>query len=511
MQGRKSVEPRLFYQTTLESLVPAEYPIRRLAAVLDLSWVRPATRACYSHTGKPSIDPVVLAKMWILGFLYNIPSERQLLREIQVNLAYRWYINYDLDESLPDHSVLSKARRRFGERFFQQLFDHVLRDCREAGLIAGDVLFLDSTEVRADASRESFTALRYTGEGYLEELERHAEEDSQTCDDEDEKGSGMGRRRPRSSKVSASKRSTTDPDATLSSRAGCKSQPAYKTHVAVDAAEGVVTAVSVSDASTDDTAMVPALIESHEGQLSLPKQVSADTLYGSQESLEYLQEGKSIETVIRQRSGGNKHGGYDKRKFRYDLKHDVYTCPAGQTLIRRRTQKGNETNGPWGKAFYSCDASTCQACSCRAECLGRKSTSKARTITRFDTPYAHRAEAACATARGKQLLKRRQTCVEGVFARGKGQHRLSRARWRGLSNLKIQALVTMTVMNLKKLMKALPGSHCPALRERFLAFSALGKALFAAVKPQNCFKWLGMLFSETNHKIKTSPVPFAQC
>src|SRR4030042_5027783 len=137
MQGSKSYEGRLFYQVTLDSLVPEDHLVRRLVKIIDLAWTRAATAEHYSNTGRPSIDPVVIAKMMILGFLYNINSERQLMREIQVNLAYRWYLGYDLDEDIPNHSVLSKARRRLGQHFFERLFGSVLQLCRQSGLIDG--------------------------------------------------------------------------------------------------------------------------------------------------------------------------------------------------------------------------------------------------------------------------------------------------------------------------------------------------------------------------------------
>ena len=109
MQGSKSLEGQLFYYVSLEQLVPPDHLVRRLAEVLDISWIRRATSAAYSHTGRPSVDPIVIAKMMLLGFLYNISSERQLAREIQVNLAYRWYLGYDLNEAVPNHSVLSNS------------------------------------------------------------------------------------------------------------------------------------------------------------------------------------------------------------------------------------------------------------------------------------------------------------------------------------------------------------------------------------------------------------------
>ena len=108
MQGHKQFEPRLFYKISLNDLVPQNHLVRRLAEVLDFSWIRSATATLYSDTGRPSIDPEVVAKLLLLGYFYNIASERQLMRDVQVNLAYRWYLGYDLDEEIPDHSILSE-------------------------------------------------------------------------------------------------------------------------------------------------------------------------------------------------------------------------------------------------------------------------------------------------------------------------------------------------------------------------------------------------------------------
>ncbi len=116
MMGQRDFETKLYYQLSLHELVPKDHLLRRIAERVDFSFVRPLCRSYYSHTGQPSVDPVVIFKMLLLGYLYGVTSERRLMAETQVNLAYRWFLGYDLDEAIPDHSVLSKARRRFGPR-----------------------------------------------------------------------------------------------------------------------------------------------------------------------------------------------------------------------------------------------------------------------------------------------------------------------------------------------------------------------------------------------------------
>jgi len=447
MQGSKHCEGRLFYQVSLESLVPQDHMLRRLAKVVELGWVRTATAEHYSNTGKPSIDPVVIAKMMIVGFLYNINSERQLMREIQVNLAYRWYLSYDLDEDIPNHSVLSKARRRLGQCFFERLFGSVLQLCRQFGLIDGSNVLIDSTLVRGNASVESVTALKYSPAQYFQQLDAVAESEEQVDVDQRQKGDELGSNRPGDNRLCDQKRSTTDPDATLA-RKGKTAVLGYKTHVCADSHKGVITAVTVSTAAADDTSAVPELLDKHiEALDEMPQRMVADGTYGSQDCLAYVQD-KGIETVVKKRSGGNKHGGYDKSNFVYDSVKDIFTCPAGEQLRRIRTDIKKS------KAHYRCDACCCGSCVQRSVCLGENSTARSRTVTRFDTPYEARAQAACSSSLGRKLLTVRQTLLEGLFGQGKNFHGLGRARWRGLGNMFIQSLLIATVLNVKKLLSS---------------------------------------------------------
>jgi transposase len=444
MQGCKHFEPRLFYQVSLEQFVPKDHLVRRLAELLDFGWVRRTTAQYYSHTGRPSIDPVVVAKLLLLGYLYNIGSERQLMRDVQVNLAYRWYLGYDLDEEIPDHSILSKGRRRFGVVFFEQLFAYILDCCQQASLVQGENVLIDSTVVEANASWDSVTTLRYRPAQYWQQLE-------EVADVESDGGEGceplMGHKRPGKQRTCDQKYSRTDPEASIYRRRGGEPKLAYKTHFMADADKGVITAVSVTAASEDDTAVVPELVEHHERHCGTPQRAVADRLYGSRDCLGYLQD-KGIETVIAQRKGGNKYGGFEKSEFTYDSQRDVYHCPAGEVLYRRHRRRKD------GKTSYSADREVCQSCRLRSQCVGSKLPNAVRHVTRFDKPYVERAQAACSSAHGKRLLVRRQTCMEGLFGQGKSQHGLDRARLRGLVKMKMQALLTATVINVKKLLQA---------------------------------------------------------
>lgn len=155
MMGQKVLQEKLFYDFSLSKRVPDDHILRRLSEVVDITFVRRLTAPFYSHTGQPSIDPVVLFKMMLLGYLYGITSERKLAEECSLNLAFMWYLGYDLDETTPDHSVISKARSRYGKETFEEFFEHVLGLCVRAGLVTSEKLFADSTLIRANASLDS--------------------------------------------------------------------------------------------------------------------------------------------------------------------------------------------------------------------------------------------------------------------------------------------------------------------------------------------------------------------
>lgn len=155
MMGQKVFQEKFFYDISLSKRIPEDHILRRINEFVDLSFIRLLTASFYSHTGQPSVDPVVLFKMMLLGYLYGITSERKLAEECSLNMAFMWYLGYDLDEKTPDHSVISKARSRYGKETFEKFFEHILDLCVKAGLVTGEKVFADSTLIRANASLKS--------------------------------------------------------------------------------------------------------------------------------------------------------------------------------------------------------------------------------------------------------------------------------------------------------------------------------------------------------------------
>ena len=156
MGRRQQRRNKLFYTSfSLDQRIRPDNPLCKISEIVDFSFVRPAVAELYGLRGNPSIDPIVLLKLMLILFLENIPSERELMRRLPERLDWLWFCQYDLDSDLPNHSVLSKARRRWGMDLFRAFFQNILGQCVEAGLVAGEVVHLDSSLIHADASVDS--------------------------------------------------------------------------------------------------------------------------------------------------------------------------------------------------------------------------------------------------------------------------------------------------------------------------------------------------------------------
>src|SRR5436305_6145049 len=157
MMGRSiRDQEQLFYSFNLEEVVPDDHLVRAITRILDLSWVRAELAPHYSHTGRPSIDPVLMFRMLIVGYVFAIRSERALCREVQLNLAYRWFCGLGIEDKLPDHSAFSRARN---ERFrnsgiFRRVFERVVEACIAAGLVGGEGFAVDASLIAADANKQ---------------------------------------------------------------------------------------------------------------------------------------------------------------------------------------------------------------------------------------------------------------------------------------------------------------------------------------------------------------------
>src|ERR1700751_2259472 len=156
MGGRERGQGQLFYAFDLDKAVPAGHLVGPIDGVLDVDWVHKELAPYYSHPGRPSIDPVLMIRLLIVGYVFAIRSERQLCSEVQVNLAYRWFCKLGIEDGIPDHSVFSRARH---ERFRQsealrRVFESVVAKCIAAGLVGGEAFSIDASLIRADVDKK---------------------------------------------------------------------------------------------------------------------------------------------------------------------------------------------------------------------------------------------------------------------------------------------------------------------------------------------------------------------
>jgi len=493
MMGHKVFQEKFFYDFSLSRRIPGDHILRRLNEVVDFSFVRRLTAQFYSHTGQPSVDPVVLFKMMLLGYLYGITSERRLAEECSLNLAFMWYLGYDLDEATPDHSVISKARARYGQETFEEFFEKVLALCVEAGLVKGEQLFADSTLIQANASLKSvvlradafqpprsprahvkrvFTENPVIADEH-EGLSNHPGMQEAAADRNGTQGfalpvakekdtdhqilrSPAARRRGRPSKPESGFNrecvSITDPDASIVSRPNLPLAPRYKQHFTVDGGR-VITAVKVTPAAVEDYIPVSELLDR---QPVIPHQFCADSHYGIPEVYRDLKD-RGIIPVIPRRSAHVRKprpGHVSIDAFKYDAQNDVYVCPQGKQLRRLVFEERHR------RYHYRPRQRDCRDCPIRDGCANKKSV---RTVTRSpDQEALEWGIAHWQIPEAKKVLRRRSVVAEGTVAEAKGLHGLRRAVCRGLEKVSIQALLTASVQNLKRLVK----SRVSALRSK---------------------------------------------
>jgi transposase len=156
MGRREGGQGQFFYSFDLDKVVPADHLVRQIDNVLDLDWVHGELARYYSHTGRPSIDPVLMIRILIVGYVFAIRSERRLCSEVQVNLAYRWFCKLGIEDGIPDHSVFSRARHeRFRESdALRWVFEGVVAKCIAAGLVGGEAFSIDASLIKADVDKK---------------------------------------------------------------------------------------------------------------------------------------------------------------------------------------------------------------------------------------------------------------------------------------------------------------------------------------------------------------------
>jgi len=448
-----------FISGTLSQYIPDDHILKRVEAVLDLSWLGDEVKELYSEdNGRPCIDPERAVRLMLAGFFHGVVHDRKLLREAQVNIAYRWFAGYELDDALPDHSSLTRIRQRWGEERFRAIFERSVMQCVQAGLVRGEMLHLDASLIRADVSWRSL-------------VQQHVSK--VLAENEVPESEPAGKPK----KVSA-----TDPDASLArTNAGQRLEPSYKQHTAVDDLGQVIVDVAVTTGEASESQQLPHQLARVAQQLGqLPRVVTGDRGYASSTNYETL-ERLGIEALIPPRPERVPHRGLPLRRFAYDAHHDRVRCPAGKHLLRMARGRDG-----W---FYRARPADCQGCPRRGECV--PATARVRSVCIMDG-YPALLRARRRIERGwsgsmVEASRRHRWQVEGVHGEAKTQHGLRRAVRRGLSNVRIQAYLTAVVINLKRLAlhtARLLSAIC-ALRTLRRLLSALGDHLIS-LRPPYC-------------------------
>lgn len=468
MQGVKPAQDGLFVYGSLDSMVPADDPYRRLDALLDLAWVRQETRRLYSWTGRPSIDPVVIAKLLLIAYMEGITSERELLRQVHVNLSFRRFLGYRLDEALPDHSALSRARYRLGQPFSQKLFEYVLSLCLDAGLVGGEHQSIDSTFVQANASLASLRP-RLVPLAARDFTERLFEENP--VEEEKAKGSSSGRGGG-GGRCNDAFVSRTDPDCGLKRRGGGEARLGYLVHYSVDRLKQVITGVRTTAAHIPDSSQIVPLVDQIRKRGIPVRSVAADKGYSAGAVYQALDE-QGVEGFIPMpEKRGERRGRFSQQDFTYEPVGDRFLCPAGKALpLVRVDPKG-------GGRQYRARPGDCQTCPLRERCTD----ARARTL-RISPYHEHleRARQRLRTPAARRAAIARRTGPERLFAEGKGCHGLARAHYRGQANMEQQALLTATVQNLRRYVqaqtRAFSGAAALRVASAFELVSRIGSVL----------------------------------
>ncbi|CAJ6931257.1 transposase [Burkholderia pseudomallei] len=393
---------------TLEELVPKDHLLRQIDATVDFEFIRAKVAHLYcADNGRPALDPVVMFKLLFIGYLFGVRSERQLMREVQVNVAYRWFARFRLTDKVPDASTFSQNRRR---RFtdttvYQEIFDEIVRQAIKRGLVDGRVLYTDSTHLKANANKGKFDVvkLEQTPAAYTEALNAAVDADRaahgrKPLDRDDDE--------PPSSKDT--KISRTDPDSGYMVRDDKPKGFFYLDHRTVDAKHAIITDTHVTPASVHDSQPYLDRLDRQRERFEFKVEaVGLDAGYFTPAVCQGLEE-RGIAGVMGYRTPNHKPGMFYKRQFKYDAYRNEYVCPQGQALPYSTTNR-------LGYREYKSNAQICGRCPVRSQCTN--SAIAVKVVTRHVWERAkERVDARRLTEWGQRIYARRKQTVERSFA-----------------------------------------------------------------------------------------------
>ncbi|WP_144025572.1 IS1182 family transposase [Paenibacillus rhizosphaerae] len=440
---RSNREKQQAYElVSIEELVPQDHLLRKVDKYINFSFIAEKVRPLYCEdNGRPAIDPVVLFKMIFLGYFYGIRSERQLERDIQTNLAYRWFLGLGLTDRVPDHSTISWNRRmRFKDTtIFQDIFDEIVLQAIQHRMVGGRVLISDSTHVKASANKH-----RYTKEQVLQNTRDYIDELNAAVE-ADRKAHGKKPLKPREEVVEEKevRVSTTDPDSGYMIRDGKPEGFFYLDHRTVDLKHNMITDVHVTPGNVHDSVPYLSRLDRQRERFGFKVEaVALDSGYLTTPICRGLKS-RNIFAVIAHRRFHPTQGLFPKWKFTYDNERNVYICPEKHELTYRTTNRE-------GYRQYASDPEHCKSCPMLQQCT--RSRNHQKVVMRHawedskDWARGNRLSRA-----GKYLYRKRKETIERSFADAKELHGFRYCRLRGLHNVREQALMTAAVQNMKKM------------------------------------------------------------
>ncbi len=466
MGRREGGQGQFFYSFDLDKVVPPDHLVRQIDGVLDLGWVHKELTPYYSHTGRPSIDPVLMIRMLIVGYVFAIRSERRLCAEVQVNLAYRWFCKLGIEDNIPDHSVFCRARHeRFRESdALRRVFEGVVAKCIASGLIGGEAFSVDASLIKADVDKkkrvpgdqpiawpkaeEASHAVRE----YLAALD--AARSSEETDDGDSGGSSGSRSKP------AKAVSLTDPQATWVTRPGVDPFFAYDANYLIDNKTGIIVDAEGTRANRAvEIAVTRTMVERVHRRFDLrPQRLAGDTVYGAVRLLKWLVDRQITPHVPVWDKSARQDGTFSRADFVFDRERNVYVCPGGAALTSTGSMDQDHI------VYYRASKKDCSICLLKPKCT----TAAMRKVTRDVDEDVRDQVRALADTEAFQQSRRERKKIEMRFAHMKRILRLDRLRLRGLSGARDEVLLTATAQNLKRLVKflsrppPLAAAVCPA-------------------------------------------------
>ena len=427
------------YSVSLDKRVRSNHPLRKVNQLIDFSFVYNEVKSLYGKNGNESVPPPVILKLMLLLVFYNVRSERELMETIPERMDWLWFLGYDLDANIPNHSVLSKARKKWGVEVFQSFFERIVLQCVQAGLVDGNKIFVDSSLIDANASNNSVLDTKNLKDqlhkNYQKLEARLAEGNPSSCTSR------------YFEKKNSRYISTTDPDAAIVNRG--KPKLSYQVHRAVDGRHEVITATDAAPGDVNEAHLMLPLLKQHEATTGIKADtVVADSKYGTIDNFLacHDQEIKAhipdLKRAALKRT--KKRDIFTDDQFVYDSQTDTYRCPSGNLLKRKSLHINRES------IDYGAPKKVCAVCELREQCTKNKSGRTVKRHLRQDELNAMRERSRSPEA--KRDIRTRQHLMERSFAHST-RYDFDRARWRGLWRMRIQELLVCSIQNIRVLIK----------------------------------------------------------